>query len=321
MDLMITLTLSMPVLAVSAWCNLIMSTVLCVGQAVQDFVFGVNDMPTRAEKYRASAFSSIGGGPAASAAVTIIRLAGQAKLIARLGDDNVGNLIVGELEDYGVDCSLVKRFEKCTSSLSAVLVDSEGERLIINYLDPALPTDTAWLPTPLPDNIDAVLADTRWPNAAEIMLRQAKESGLPAVIDADKPVPQDGILLKSATHIAFSAEGLGDYAGHQLFEQALSEIYADTGVWCCVTLGGDGVLYIKDGLAKRLSAFPVHPVDTLGAGDVWHGAFALALAEQQSEEDAICFASAAAALKVQNPGGRSGVPVRGEVDRFLSYKR
>jgi len=59
-------------------------------------------------------------------------------------------------------------------------------------------------------------------------------------------------------------------------------------------------------------------VDTLGAGDVWHGAFALALAEGQGEEAAIRFASAAAAIKCTRFGGRSGAPRRDEVERFLA---
>jgi sulfofructose kinase len=59
-------------------------------------------------------------------------------------------------------------------------------------------------------------------------------------------------------------------------------------------------------------------VDTLGAGDVWHGALALALAEKQGERAAVRFASAAAAIKVQRYGGRAGVPTRDEVERLLA---
>jgi sulfofructose kinase len=59
-------------------------------------------------------------------------------------------------------------------------------------------------------------------------------------------------------------------------------------------------------------------VDTLGAGDVWHGAFALALAEGRPEPAAVRFASAAAALKVQRAGGRAGAPTRGELEAFLA---
>jgi sulfofructose kinase len=72
-----------------------------------------------------------------------------------------------------------------------------------------------------------------------------------------------------------------------------------------------------DGMAT-VPGFRVAAVDTLGAGDVWHGAFALALAERRPEAAAVRFANAAAALKVGRAGGRRGAPTRAEVDRFLS---
>jgi len=295
-----------------------MASVLCVGQVVQDFVFAIDSMPKRAEKYRASDFYHSGGGPAASAAVTIVKLGGHAKLAARVGDDDVANSIVSELEGFGVDCAHVKRFDGCSSSLSAVLIDSQGERLIINYLDPDLPSNPAWLPKKISGDFNAVLADTRWPEAAEQMLTRAKTKGIPAILDADQPIPATGGLLTAASHIAFSAAGLHDLAGHDRFDQALRSVYADTGVWCCVTLGDAGVFYIEGNLARRMPAADVKAVDTLGAGDVWHGAFTLALAEGRDEVAAIEFASAAAALKVQRRGGRAAIPARDEVNDYMS---
>lgn len=294
-----------------------MVSVLCVGQAVQDFVFSVGAMPARAEKYRAQAFDSMGGGPAATAAVTIARLGGQALIAARLGDDDVAGLIAAELESYGVDCRLMRRFAGCRSSLSAVMVDKAGERLIVNYLDPGLPGDPAWLPDPAAMGADAVLADTRWPEGAAAMLAKARAAGLPGVLDADKPVPLDSPLLTAASHAAFSAEGLADCTGLDDPAKALARVAQATNAWVCVTLGGDGVL-VQDGARQHhVPAFAVTVKDTLGAGDVWHGAFALALAEGADEQRAVRFASAAAALKTQRPGGRRGVPRRAEVDQFL----
>ena len=76
----------------------------------------------------------------------------------------------------------------------------------------------------------------------------------------------------------------------------------------------------QNGEPRRFEAFDIIPVDTLGAGDVWHGAFALALSEGMSEEQAIPFASAAAAIKCCRTGGREGAPNRQEVLQFLKEK-
>ncbi|RME64977.1 MAG: sugar kinase [Alphaproteobacteria bacterium] len=295
-----------------------MASVLCVGHAVQDFVFAVDALPAGGEKYRAHGFDSMGGGPAATAAVTIARLDGAAFLAARLGDDSIADLIVAELQSHGVDTQHMRRFAGCRSSLSAVMLDKAGERMIVNYLDPAMPTDAAWLPPPGTLGVAAVLADTRWPAGAAAALTLAKAAGLPAVLDADRPLGPNSPLLAAASHIAFSAEGLADYAGHRDMARALADVAAATGAWTCVTMGGEGVL-VQQGTARaHVPAFRVQVVDTLGAGDVWHGAFALALAEGERELPAVRFANAAAALKAQRLGGRRGVPTRGELTAFLS---
>lgn len=297
-----------------------MPTVLCVGHAVQDFVFTVPSLPDRGEKYRASGFHSVGGGPAATAAVAISRLGGRSVLAARVGDDAAADMIVAELRGHGVDCRHVRHCAGCASSASAVIVDARGERMIVNHLDPSLPVDPAWLPGPAAVGAQAVLVDTRWPEGALAALLAARAAGLPAVLDADRPIPVDGALLRAATHVAFSADALADYTGIAEPARALAEVARSLPGWCCVTAGGEGVHAMENGAPRHYAAFDVPVVDTLGAGDVWHGAFALALAEGRDEPAAVRSASAAAALKVQRTGGRAGAPTRAELDAFLAAR-
>jgi sulfofructose kinase len=295
-----------------------MPTVLCVGHAVQDFVFTVPVLPDRGAKYRATRFESVGGGPAATAAVTVSRLGGRALLAARVGDDAAAGMIVAELEGYGVDCAHVRRCAGSASSVSAVIVDARGERMIVNHLDPSMPVDATWLQSAGSFGARVVLADTRWPEGAFTALVAARAAGLPAVLDADRPVPADGALLRAATHVAFSSDALADLTGIGDVRLALAEVARGLPGWCCVTAGGDGVYSYVQGEMRHDPAFDVPVVDTLGAGDVWHGAFALALAEGRIETEAVRFASAAAALKVQRSGGRAGVPTRVELDDLLT---
>jgi len=297
-----------------------MSTVLCVGHAVQDFVFTVPSLPDRGEKYRATSFTSVGGGPAATAAVAIARLGGHAVLAARLGADAAADVIAAELGGYGVDCRHLRRFDGCASSVSAVILDARGERMVVNNLDPGIPTDPRWLPSPAAVGARAVLVDTRWPEGALAALQAARAAGLPAVLDADRPIPPDGALLRAATHVAFSADALADFTGIADPAGALAAVSRSLPGWCCVTAGAAGVHVMAQGQARHFAAFEVPVVDTLGAGDVWHGAFALALAEGRDEAAAVRIASAAAAIKVQRPGGRAGAPTRVELDTFLAAR-
>lgn len=308
-----------------------MKRVLCVGHAVQDFVFNTPQLPQCAEKHRATGFSAVGGGPAATAAVAIAKLGGAAQLVARLGDDLIADVIQRELESYGVDCRHLRRYAGHQSSVSSVFIDSRGERLIVNHTDATLPTDGSWLSTAISlEGVDAVLGDTRWPDGSRQLLQSARAAGLPAVLDADVPVPKSASLIEAASHVAFSLAGLKDYSGcsdaQDDIERALRDIAARLKVWCCVTLGASGVLIVDGRLdqAQRsvvtVPAYPVKSVDTLGAGDVWHGAFALALAEGADEIAAVRAASAAAAIKVTRPGGRAGAPSRRERDSLLESR-
>ena len=308
-------------------------TVLCVGHAVQDHVYRLPRLPVGGSKNRATGFSSVGGGPAATAAVAIARLGGRARLAARVGDDPVADEIERELRGHGVDCAQLRRFAGRASSRSAVVVDDAGERMIINHTDPAMPADPAWLAQVDLADVDAVLADVRWPEGAALLLARAKAAGLPAVLDADVPLPPGSTLPRAATHVAFSLAGLRDHLGlaadapldAEACAAGLQRIARETGAWCAVTLGAEGVLHAgaaaRGGVAAAVAhspAFPVTPVDTLGAGDVWHGAFALALAEGCDEASAVRAASAAAAIKVTRAGGRAGAPSRAERDALLA---
>ena len=294
-----------------------MVSVFCIGHAVQDLVFSIDKMPSNAIKYSASAFKTIGGGPAATAAVTISKLGGSVRFASRVGEDILANFVIAELESYDVDCSLVQRIRGHQTSTSAVLVDKNGERMIVNFQDGSLTSDIKWLKKNFSLDSHAVLADTRWPEAGIYSLKLAKEKGIPAVLDADVPVPKDGKLVNAATHVAFSENGLMDFSGIKNAEIALQSVHEKYGNCCCVTLGSEGTLIIEDGNQTHVPAFKVDVRDTLGAGDVWHGAFSLALAEGKLTIDAAIFASAVAALKVQNGNGRAGCPSRENVESFL----
>jgi sulfofructose kinase len=291
--------------------------VLCVGIATQDFVFALDEMPRRAEKYRARDLAVVGGGIAANAAVAVARLGGRAMLAARLGEDAVGRDIVEDLAAAGVDCSLVRRCAGHTSSVSAVLVDAHGERTVINHADRTLPGDASWLPPVLSDDVAAVMADTRWEQGALHLLGRARRQGRVGVLDADRG-PVDRALLDAATHVAFAAQAVREMTGRDEPREGLRELARSTATWLAVTDGARGVWFTQGDGLSHLPAFPVRPVDTLGAGDVFHGALALALAEGQPIEPALRFAMASAAIKCTRFGGRAGAPTRAEVEALLA---
>ncbi|WP_419906788.1 PfkB family carbohydrate kinase [Hoeflea sp.] len=294
-----------------------MTTVLVAGSAVVDFIFHLDEPPSWTEKHRAREAAIVGGGCAANAAVAISRLGGKAVLSARLGDDEIGDMILSGLDGEGVDSSLVKRFAGKRSSYASVLVDPQGERCVIAYRDNEIDAGDPWVEQLQLPSFDATLADTRWPEGASAMMQAARQRGVPGVIDGEAPLEGSEPAMKLASHVAFSQPGLYHYADSDDLEYGLKKAADETGAWVCVTVGEGGVHWLEDGIVRHMPAFKVDVVDTLGAGDVWHGVFTLKLAEGAHEEDAMRHASAASALKCTRFGGRSGTPDAGEVESFL----
>ena len=293
-----------------------MTKVLCAGIAVLDFIFELDTFPDAAEKYVARDTAIVGGGCAANAAVAVTRLGGRAVLAAELGDDPVGRLILEDLAAEGVDVSAITPVPGARSSYSSVYVDRAGERQIVNFRGTPMAPDIAAIEAH--DDLAAVLVDTRRPDLARAALDRAQALGIPGIVDGEAPVPPD--LPARATHVAFSRRGLAALHPDLSPERALARVADETGAWVCVTDGANGVWHTNTGTIAHLAAFVVEVRDTLGAGDIWHCAFALALAEGLREPDAVRMASAAAAMKCAVPGGRAGTPTRTELESFLKAR-
>lgn len=291
-----------------------MAHVFVSGLAAVDFVFRLDTLPKEPEKYKAQGVSIVGGGGAANAAVAVARLGGQASLGARLGRDHIGDIIIRDLQAEGVGLGGIRRSAGANSAFSSIYVTANGDRQIVSFRGSGLAEDAGWLE--MPETVDAVLADTRWPAGARKTMEIAKSRGIPGIIDAEAPVhPAD---LVAASHVAFSRQGLIDFSGEPDITKALKLVSETCQAWVCVTDGEAGVYFMEGPRVENIPAFPVVALDTLGAGDIWHGAFALRLGEGTEETEAMKFANAAAALKCTKSGGREGCPDRSAAHDLLN---
>ena len=290
-----------------------MKTVLVTGVSVIDFIFQLDEIPKKSEKFRALEASISGGGVAANAAVAISRLGGSATLVSRLGKDQIGNIIKNQLIEEGINVKFTKQFDQNKSSFSSVYIDKNGERQVVNYRDKTLPVEASWI-----NDIkqhDAYLADTRWNEGTIETLKVAKFFNRPGILDAEETVTVEAI--KTASHVAFSLYGLQSFTKQKNIIDGLNEISKITSGWVCVTNGEKGVFFLQNSELINIPTKKVLVKDTLGAGDVWHGAFTLSLAEDNNEINAIKFANSAATLKCCVFGGRHGFPNREELKKFI----
>ena len=302
--------------------GMILRTIICLGHTALDRIYRVPHLPAGSTKVRALAFGEVGGGMAANAACAMSRLLDPSvhsvEFWGRTGEDSAGRIMREEFGQYAVGIAHLRAFPGCMSSQSAVMVDAAGERMIVNYRGDVPTDDVSWLPFGRVRDAAAVLVDVRWLEGAFAVLQAARLAGVPSVLDADLgDVPIVRALVPLADHAIFSEPGLVNWHGGDDTETALRAAVAGGAKIAGVTRGDKGPTMLIDGQFHHVPAFPVRVVDTLAAGDIFHGAYTLALAEGKPALEAARFASAAAAIKCSRQGGREGAPTRAEVEALL----
>ncbi len=292
-----------------------MSRLVCLGMVVKDMVFRVPQIPATPQKLTASTLRTGFGGMAATAAAAAAALGGRVEFWGRVGDDDAGEEAVRAFRRRGVE-PRIKVIAGSQSPISAVIVDDLGERMLAVYsgqLDPA----ADWLPLETLQNAGAVHADFRWVEGARALYLAARLQDIPRVLDADAGnVEALRELIPLANHVIFSERGLAGYAAGMSIEQALRQVVQDETV-VGVTLGEKGSLFCHQGQVHAFAAPRIVPVDTNGAGDVFHGAYALALARGLSWPQAVDHATATASLKCTRDHGWESLPSHQEVVAFM----
>lgn len=294
--------------------------VIGVGNASIDIVFGVERLLERAGKHFARRHFVGGGGVASNGLVAAARLGARAALIGRVGDDDWGRRIIEELERGGVETTHVARRAGIGSAISAVVVDERGERQILNYTDPSLFEGCEGACFDAIDEAHCLLVDLRWPAGMRGALEHARARGVPALVDFDlSPDTGTEAALDLATHIVFSQPALARLTGKAEPADGLASLESRTDALIGVTSGEHGAFWLEAGELHHQPAFEVDARDTTGAGDVFHGALSLAIAEGWAIAEGMRFAAAAAAIKCTGDGVRRAMPDRARVEAFLRH--
>ncbi len=279
----------------------------------------VEAFPATGTKVQASDFITTIGGQAGNAAVAVARLGARTFYAGALGDvsDVVAGQVIATLEREGIDCSGAVRVAGAMTSVSLIMIDKTGEKLIATRRGGGLSEAVPINPRALVNAVDAVLLDNRYPNFVTPILEAAKARGIPRVLDLDKAAALDDILLTGSTHVIASTEALSGTTGLRNPADGLLKLGMNVRGFVAVTNGPDGVYWLDRGKIRHMDAFHVEAIDTLGAGDTFHGAFTLRLIETDDTVEAMRFASAAAAIKCTRFGGLMGAATRAEVEAFL----
>jgi sulfofructose kinase len=301
--------------------------VIAIGSAVWDTIFNVNEIPGKGIKLLPKSAKQIASGMAATAAASMARLGLPVQLWCMVGDDMTGKMLLDELTAEGVDTQHAVTVKGALTPFSSILIDPSGERLVVPYFDAKLSADPLLLPLKTIASASAVLADVRWPDAAQAAFVEARKHGVPTVLDADVGAAE--ILMRLcplADHVLFSEPALLSLTQSKDAGVALLEIARQlpTAKVIGVTLGERGSLVWQananipeGGSTIFVEAVKIKSIDTLGAGDVWHAAYCYGLVSDLGLPRTIEFANTAAAMKCEQLWGRLGAPTLAQVLRRL----
>lgn len=300
--------------------SVIAPRILCIGFPVRDLTFRVEAVPERGSKANANHLAEICGGNALNAAIAMARLGGRVAFAGPMGDarETSSSFILERMAAEGIDISHIVRMPDVATPVSAIIIDATGERTLTIFRDPALWTVKLSDADELLADCQAVLVESRCGAFCIDLCAEARRRGIPVIVGVDRAMALTDGLLTAASHLLFSSEQVQETAGVADDGAALKRLAGLTSAFLAATRGPHGTIWLNDaGTLEETPAFPVEAVDTLGAGDVFHGAFTLRLAEGGGVREALRFAAAAAALKCTRHGGGQAAAQRVEVEGFL----
>jgi sulfofructose kinase len=283
--------------------------ILGVGHTALDHLLVVDTFPVQNSKTEASSSLRQGGGPVATACVTLARLGNQVDFCALIGVDATGELLMNEFAQEGVSTDYVIQAADMTTPEATIFVEREsGKRTVV--LDRCgcreLTVDEV---TQIPlEHYSYLLLDGKDASASLTAAAAIHSHGGKVMIDLGSLRPDNDTLISASDYCVVSRDFIIDYMPGTEAMTAALEITKRGPELAVITMGAGGVVWAADGVSGWSPAYPVTAVDTTGAGDVYHGALLHALTQEYELEQALRFAAVCAGIKCRQPGGRTGIP-------------
>jgi sugar/nucleoside kinase (ribokinase family) len=283
---------------------------LCLGSANIDMVASVTRNPRTDEKVKIQDISQYYGGSAANTATCLARLGVRTAMVARVGNDHNGDLIITRLEHEGVITDHVIR-SKGKSGYTFIGLEPGGMRVIYDYKGTNALLD--------PRDVPPVAADVH-----VVFVAGIDERGIAFAKDAFQRArysifAPSGYMIKEGIEPLLEGSDLlilNEYEW-ELVQKVSPGFTGDV----VITKGAEGALAIIDGEEVQVPAFKVEPVDTTGAGDAFCGGFIYGLVQDLSIAERLRLGCATAAMNTRGYGARGGMPILEDLDKFLEENR
>lgn len=293
--------------------------ILAMGGIDADLVLKVPSIPGHDEKLAAEFAGWLSGGPVGNMACASSRLGLRVHAVCQVGSDEGGKRFLADYVADGVDIALCDIREGDVTPFTVVLIDPTGEKVIL-YVPSFKPTYDL-------ERVGQALKRTKimfmWPNSDDflILAALAREQGALVMTDIEPGSNDDPSYLAEVLRVtdiaSFNQFGVRAWTGKEPTPELAQELTSMGPRFVLFTLGANGAIGASPELALRCDGHAVDVVDTTGAGDTFHGAFAAAYLGGATLDHALTFANAAGALSVTALGPRGFLPNQAEVQQFL----
>ena len=294
--------------------------VLGLGAVAVDDILYAETYPPPDAKAHVTRMERHCGGLAATALVAAARLGARCAYAGMLGNDGLSAFALSCMEREGIDTSAIERAPAAGPVHSHIIVGQQrGTRNIFSY-EPRLVGASMHTSAALITSCRVLLVDHLGVPGMIRAARLARRARIPVVADIESDRhPRIQELLDLADHLIASQSFAERLTGATSPERAVRKLARADRQVAAVTCGAEGCWFLAQGESKprHQPAFRVEAVDTTGCGDVFHGAYAFAMARGMALQERVRFASATAALKATRPGGQDGIPVLRTVRRYL----
>lgn len=293
-----------------------MKKITCIGHAAYDITFPLNSFPEENSKNRVKKIVECGGGPASNAAYLLGKWKMDTTFIGIVGSDIYGKKIKDELKSVDVNIDYMEESKKYATTISVVITSKKNNtRTTLAYKNPNMKI----INSNINIKTDVILIDGQ-----EYELSKKIMNDNPSaikIIDAGRNTEEILDLCKYVDYIVCSKEFAEEITNikfnyhdtntfNSIFEK-LIELYPNKKY--VITLEDKGCMFLDGEYVKVMPTYKVDVKDTTGAGDIFHGAFTYAIANNYSLENAVKLGNIAGALSVTKLGTRNSVPSIEEV--------
>ncbi|WKZ33220.1 MAG: PfkB family carbohydrate kinase [Thermodesulfobacteriota bacterium] len=294
--------------------------VIGLGQCSLDYITLLDGFPPEDAKKEVLDFTVQGGGPVATALVTLSRLGVKTAMIGRVSDDPAGDEIRRGLKAEGVDVKGLLTKPGGRSQQAVVMVNKKAGTRTICWQRPTVePLSEREVDPAFFKGAGFLLLDGLMTEASYKAAERAVRLGIPVMLDAGSMRPGMLKLASMCDYVVSSDRFVSDLK--LSIKEAFKKLSTGRTKAITVTVGDKGSFTFSEGKVYLQKAFKVKAVDTTGAGDVFHGAYAYGVIQGWDIRKTVEFASAVSAMKCRELGGRAGIPTLTEAQRFIKESK